>query len=64
MMAKVLQRVKSTELGVKEMKSEISNIRQLVDSYSTCVKQLEYQKSKMYKTLNKQKSGTLPNDTI
>lgn len=38
---KVLKRVKSTNSGVKEMGSDLSNMSQLVNSHSTFIKQLK-----------------------
>ncbi|KAH0716567.1 hypothetical protein KY290_012724 [Solanum tuberosum] len=47
MLAKVLQNVESTDAGVKEMKSDFSSMRQLVDSHTTPIKQIEQQLGKL-----------------
>lgn len=64
MLVKVLQRVESTNSGVKKMKGDLSNMSQIVDSHSTFIKQLEHQMGKLSTTLDKRKNGTLPSDTI
>lgn len=40
-MAKILDKVEATEVGVRDMRGEISNICQLADLHSTLIKQLE-----------------------
>ncbi|KAK4721306.1 hypothetical protein R3W88_011539 [Solanum pinnatisectum] len=52
MLAKVLQKVESTDVGVKEMKSDFSSMSQLVDSYTTSIKQIEQQLGKLLASLN------------
>lgn len=47
MLEEVLKSVKSTNSGIKELKGDISNINELVDSHSTSVKQLEHQLDQM-----------------
>ncbi|XP_015161998.1 uncharacterized protein [Solanum tuberosum] len=63
-LAKVLQKVESTDAGVKEMKGDFSSISQLVDSHTTSTKQIEQQLGKLSASLNQRKNGSLPSDTI
>lgn len=51
MLVKVLQRMESTDSRVKELKSDLSNMNQLVDSHSTSIKQLEYDMGKLSASL-------------
>ncbi|KAK4709685.1 hypothetical protein R3W88_004198 [Solanum pinnatisectum] len=64
MLAKVLQKVESTDAGVKEMKSDFSSMSQLVDSHTTSIKQIEKQLGQLSASLNQRKNGSLPSDTI
>lgn len=64
MMAKLLKGVGSTNMGVKKMKSDLSTISPLVDSYSTSMKKLEHQISQLSTIFNLQKSGTLPSTIV
>ncbi|KAH0665341.1 hypothetical protein KY285_026547 [Solanum tuberosum] len=41
MMAKVLQKVESTDAGIKEMRGDFSCMSQFVDSHTTSIKQIE-----------------------
>ncbi|XP_049354638.1 uncharacterized protein LOC125819190 [Solanum verrucosum] len=43
MMAKVLQKVESTDVGVKKMRGDFSSMSQLVDSHTTSIKKIEQQ---------------------
>ncbi|XP_015160357.1 uncharacterized protein [Solanum tuberosum] len=52
MMAKVLQKVESTNAGVKEMRGDFSSMSQLVDSHTTSIKQIEQQLGKLLTSLN------------
>ncbi|KAK4723949.1 hypothetical protein R3W88_026728 [Solanum pinnatisectum] len=54
MLAKVLQKVESTDAGVKEMK----------DSHTTSIKQIEQQLEQLSASLNQRKNGLLLSDTI
>ncbi|XP_015164447.1 uncharacterized protein [Solanum tuberosum] len=58
MLAKVLQKVKSTDERVKEMKSDFSSMSKLVDSHTTSIKQIEQQLGQQ------RKNRSLPSDTI
>jgi len=64
MMAKVLQKVESTDAGVKEMRGDFSSMSQLVDSHTTSIKQIEQQLGQLSASLNQRKNGSLPSDTI
>ncbi|PHT45082.1 hypothetical protein CQW23_14240 [Capsicum baccatum] len=64
MMAKLLKGVEATNLGVTEVKNDLSLINQLVDSNSTAIKQLEQQLSQLSRVLNQIKVGTLPSSTV
>ena len=64
MLAKVLQKFKSTDAGVKEIKGDFSHMSQLVDSHITSSKQIEQQLGQLSASLNQRKNGLLPSDTI
>ncbi|XP_015162466.1 uncharacterized protein [Solanum tuberosum] len=64
MLAKVLQKVESTDAGVKEMKGDFSSMSQLVDSHTTSIKQIEQHLGQLSASLNQRKNGSLPSDTI
>uniref|UniRef100_M1DM53 Integrase core domain containing protein n=1 Tax=Solanum tuberosum TaxID=4113 RepID=M1DM53_SOLTU len=64
MLAKVLHKDESTDAWVKEMKGDLSGMSQLVDSYTTSIKQIEQQLGKLSTLLNQRKNGSLPSDTI
>lgn len=64
MLNKVMKRVESTNLGVKLMKSELFSMGELGDSHSPSIKKFEDQMGWLCMTLNHQKSGILPSDTI
>uniref|UniRef100_M1DYF4 Integrase core domain containing protein n=1 Tax=Solanum tuberosum TaxID=4113 RepID=M1DYF4_SOLTU len=64
MLAKVLQKVESTNVEVKEMKSDFSSMSQLVDSHTTSIKSTEQQLGQLPASLNQSKNGSLPSDTI
>jgi hypothetical protein len=64
MMAKLLKGVEATNAGVKEVIDDLASMKQLVDSHSTSIKQLEQQFSQLSATLNQRKAGTLPSDTV
>ncbi|XP_015159982.1 uncharacterized protein [Solanum tuberosum] len=64
MLANVIQKVESTDEGVKEMKSDFSSMSQLVDSHTTSIKKIEQQLGKLSASLNQRKNGSLPSDTI
>lgn len=64
MMFKLLKRLDSTDVGVKEIRSQLSTINQLVDYYSTLIKKLEYQINQLIAVFNQRKSGTLLSDTV
>lgn len=64
MLAKVLQRVESTDSGDKEMNCDVSNMSQLVDSHSTSIKHVEHHMGKLCTVLNQRKNGKLPSDTV
>ncbi|XP_049357121.1 uncharacterized protein LOC125821800 [Solanum verrucosum] len=64
MFAKVLQKVESTDAGLKEMKGEFSSMSQLVDSHTTSIKQIEQQLGQLSASLNQSKNGSLLSDTI
>ncbi|XP_015168695.1 uncharacterized protein [Solanum tuberosum] len=53
-----------TEMGVKEMKGDFSNMSQLVDSHTTSIKQIEQQLGPLSGSLNQRKNGSLPSDMI
>lgn len=63
-MTKLLKGVEATNTGVTEVKNNLSSINQLVDSYSTSIKQLEQQMSQLSAAFNQRKVGTLPSDTV
>lgn len=52
MMSRVMKKVDSTEIAVKEMRGELSSLSQLVDSHSTSIKQLEQQVGQISASLN------------
>lgn len=52
MMANLLKGVESTYVGVKEMKSDLFTMSQLVDSHSTTITQLENQMSQLAAAFN------------
>ncbi|PHT58561.1 hypothetical protein CQW23_00924 [Capsicum baccatum] len=64
MMAKLLKRVEVTNTGVTEVVNDLSSMKQLVDSHSTAIKQLEQQLSQLTAAFNQRKAGTLPSDTV
>ncbi|PHT60107.1 hypothetical protein CQW23_02470 [Capsicum baccatum] len=64
MMAKLVKGVEATNTGVTEVINDLSSMKQLVDSHSTAIKQLEQQMSQLSMAFNQQKAGTLPNDTV
>ncbi|PHT40531.1 hypothetical protein CQW23_19385 [Capsicum baccatum] len=64
MMAKLLKGVEATNVGVTEVKNDLSSINQLVDSHSIAIKQLEQQMSQLSAAFNQRKVGTLPSDTV
>ncbi|XP_015170077.1 uncharacterized protein [Solanum tuberosum] len=64
MTAKVLQKVESTDAGVKEMRSDFSSMSQLVDSHTTSIKQIEQQLGQLSTSLNQRKNESLPSYTI
>ncbi|KAK4724715.1 hypothetical protein R3W88_027494 [Solanum pinnatisectum] len=64
MLAKVLQKVESTDAVVKEMKGDFSSMIQLVDSHTTFIKQIEQQLGQLSASLNQRNNGSLPSDTI
>ncbi|XP_015166979.1 uncharacterized protein [Solanum tuberosum] len=63
-MAKVLQMVESTDVGVKEMRGDFSSMSQLVDSHTTSIKQIEQHLGQLSASLNQRKNGSVPSDTI
>ncbi|PHT48005.1 Sulfate transporter 1.3 [Capsicum baccatum] len=64
MMAKLLKGVEATNTGVTEVVNDFSSMKQLVESYSTAIKQLEQQVSQLSTAFNQRKAGTLPSDTV
>ncbi|PHT34311.1 hypothetical protein CQW23_26111 [Capsicum baccatum] len=64
MMAKLLKGVEATNMGVTEVVNDLSSMKQLVDSHSTAIKQLEQQMSQLSATFNQRKNSTLPSDTV
>ncbi|PHT34449.1 hypothetical protein CQW23_26249 [Capsicum baccatum] len=64
MMAKLLKGVEATSAGVKEVIDDLSSMKQLVDSHSTSIKQIEQQLSQLSAAFNQRKAGTLPSDTV
>ncbi|KAK4718860.1 hypothetical protein R3W88_017198 [Solanum pinnatisectum] len=52
MMAKVRQKVKSTDVGANEMRGDFSSKSQLVDSHTTSIKQIEQQLGQLSASLN------------
>ncbi|XP_049406259.1 uncharacterized protein LOC125869902 [Solanum stenotomum] len=60
----MLQKVESTDVGVKEMKGDFFGISQMVDSHTTSIKQIEQQLGQLSASLNQRKNGSLPSDTI
>ncbi|PHT29040.1 hypothetical protein CQW23_31360 [Capsicum baccatum] len=64
MMAKLLKGVEATNMGITEVKNDLSSMKQLVDSHSTSIRQLEQQFSQLSAALNQRKAGTLPSDTV
>ncbi|PHT58202.1 hypothetical protein CQW23_00565 [Capsicum baccatum] len=64
MMAKLLKGVEATSAGVTEVINDLSSMKQLVDSHSTSIKQIEQQLSQLSAALNQRKAGTLPSDTV
>ena len=43
MLAKMLQKVKSIDVGLNEVKGDFYSMSQLVDSHTTSIKQIEQQ---------------------
>ncbi|PHT48675.1 hypothetical protein CQW23_12883 [Capsicum baccatum] len=64
MMAKLLKGVEATSTGVTEVINDLSSMKQLVDSHSTDIKQLEQQLSQLSAAFNQRKAGTLPSNTV
>ncbi|PHT57811.1 hypothetical protein CQW23_00174 [Capsicum baccatum] len=64
MMAKLLKGVEATNTGVTEVVNDLSSMKQLVNSHSTAIKQLEQQMSQLSAAFNQRKAGTLPSDTV
>ncbi|XP_049364346.1 uncharacterized protein LOC125829127 [Solanum verrucosum] len=64
MMAKVLQKIESTDAGVKEMRGDFSSMSQLVDSHTTPIKKIEQQLRQLSSSLNQRMNGSLLSDTI
>ncbi|PHT51794.1 Cytochrome c oxidase subunit 3 [Capsicum baccatum] len=64
MMAKLLKGVEATNAGVKEVIDDLSSMKQLVDSHSTSIRQIEQQLSQLSAAFNQRKAGTLPSDTV
>jgi len=63
-LAKVLQKVESTDVGVKEMKGDFSSMSQLVDSHTTSIKKIEQQLGQLSTSLNQRKNVSLHSDII
>ncbi|XP_015165151.1 uncharacterized protein [Solanum tuberosum] len=64
MLAKVQQKVESTDAEVNEMKSDFSSKSQLVDAHTTSIKQIEQKLGQLSASLNQRKNGSLQSDTI
>ncbi|PHT45387.1 hypothetical protein CQW23_14545 [Capsicum baccatum] len=64
MMAKLLKGVEATSKGATEVINDLASMKQLVDSHSTSIRQLEQQLSQILATLNQRKADTLPSDTV
>ncbi|PHT43581.1 hypothetical protein CQW23_17606 [Capsicum baccatum] len=64
MMAKLLKGVEATSAGFKEVIDDLSSTKQLVDSHSTSIRQIEQQLSQLSAAFNQRKAGTLPSDTV
>ncbi|KAK4708460.1 hypothetical protein R3W88_029385 [Solanum pinnatisectum] len=64
MMAKVLQKIESTDAGVKEIRGDFSSMSQFVNSHTTSIKQIEQQLGQLSASLNQRKNGSLPSATI
>ncbi|PHT36202.1 hypothetical protein CQW23_23902 [Capsicum baccatum] len=64
MMAKLLKGVEATSAGVTEVINDLSSMKQLVDSHSTSIKQIDQKLSQLSAALNQRKAGTLTSDTV
>lgn len=60
----LLKGVESTDDGVREIKSNLSTMSQLVYSYSTTIKHLDQKMSQLSIAFNQRKRETLPSDTV
>ncbi|XP_015162333.1 uncharacterized protein [Solanum tuberosum] len=59
-LAKLLQKVESTDVGVNEMKGDFSSMSQLVDSHTISIKQIKQQLGQLSASLNQRENGSLP----
>ncbi|XP_060211710.1 uncharacterized protein LOC132639266 [Lycium barbarum] len=64
MLARVLQKVESTNTFCKETRDEVKSIGKVVSSHSTSIKQLESQLGQISAILNQRQKGTLFSDTV
>ncbi|PHT45984.1 hypothetical protein CQW23_15142 [Capsicum baccatum] len=64
MMAKLLKGVEATSAGVTKVINDLSSMKQLVDSHSNSIKQIEKRLSQLSAALNQRKAGTLPSNTV
>lgn len=63
-MSKVLKKVESSDVGVKDLKSDCFSMIQLVDSNTTSIKHIDQKLGQLLSSLNQKKNWSLPSNTI
>ena len=64
MLHKMMKRFDASDENTKELRSDLAGTGQKVDTHAISIKQLEFQMSQLYATVNTRHSGTLPSNTV